>query len=196
VNKKVNVFKLRTQAYIELFDVTKRLDVGIGVGAGELPHDLAGLGMNSLVSILQTFQCLLLGLENDFPTVRFHRISDQNGCNGDNDLNSPESKWTWLCNSGIPEWEWICTRDKKTDFDASDVGMYMYVITGEANLNKDNDVGGPYTGSPRYGYCASPQDCQDIFQMDRPARGKFDSLYRTPAEFTVPDFDGYGHCCL
>jgi hypothetical protein len=28
------------------------------------------------------------------------------------------------------------------------------------------------------------------------SRGKFDNLHRTPAEFTAPDFDGYGLCCL
>jgi hypothetical protein len=26
------------------------------------------------------------------------------------------------------------------------------------------------------------------------SRGKFDNLHRTPAEFTVLDFDGYGLC--
>jgi hypothetical protein len=28
------------------------------------------------------------------------------------------------------------------------------------------------------------------------SRGKLDNLRRTPAEFTAPDFDGYGLRCL
>ena len=119
--------------------------------------------------------------------VAFHRIVDQNSCGGTNDFNSPESKWNWLCSSGIPEWEWICTRDDKVDFDASDAGMYMYVISGEAQTGKDTHRGGPRTGANRYNgdSCASVQDCQWLFEEYDPITDN-DPPTPNPAQWQTP----------
>ncbi|MFC1652759.1 DUF5060 domain-containing protein [Planctomycetota bacterium] len=63
-----------------------------------------------------------------------HKIKDQNSSNGDNDLNSPLSKWQWLKNSDNENWKWLYSRNQfKDKFDISDSGMMYWLITGGPN---------------------------------------------------------------
>ncbi len=60
-------------------------------------------------------------------------LPDQNTCNGDNDWESPSSKWAWLQNSSDPDLAWLYTRDKSDGsgtVDVSDAGMTYFIITG------------------------------------------------------------------
>jgi hypothetical protein len=82
-----------------------------------------------------------------FPEVKFHRIKDQNKSNGDYDLNSPVSNWTWLKKDGNKNLNWLFDRDDthevdelekwksetKENFDVSDAGMTYWLVTGGFN---------------------------------------------------------------
>ena len=88
-------------------------------------------------------------MKSDFPQVTFHDIIDQNSSDGDNDFNTPDSKWNWLKNSSNPDWVWLYNRDDKGGFDVSDAGMTYWLISG-----------GPNGGDQRGGW----PEAKDLFE--------------------------------
>ncbi len=80
--------------------------------------------------------------EHDWDDVKAFRrnglttvdIVDQNGNNGDNDFNTPLSRWTWLRDNADADLRWVYSRNQFTDkFDPSDAGMVYWLITGGPN---------------------------------------------------------------
>ncbi len=70
--------------------------------------------------------------------VKTTLIIDQNTSNGDNDLNTPKSKWYWLRDSANERDSWLYGRNQASSFDVSDAGIYYYIITG-----RGDNKGGP-----------------------------------------------------
>jgi chitodextrinase len=93
-------------------------------------------------------------MKNDFSQVTFHDIIDQNSSDGDNDWNTPRSKWSWLQNSSNPDWVWLYNRSTiKENFDDSDAGMTYWLISG-----------GPNGGDQRGGW----PEAKDLFENGGP----------------------------
>ncbi len=60
-----------------------------------------------------------------------HDILDQNGSDGDNDFNTPLSKWTWLRDSSYEPYRWVWSRNSFSNkFDVSDAGMSYWLLSG------------------------------------------------------------------
>ncbi len=70
--------------------------------------------------------------------VKTTKISDQNSSNGDNDFNTPDSKWYFLRDSSEEKFSWLYGRDFENSFDVSDAGIAWYIITG-----RSDQKGGP-----------------------------------------------------
>ncbi len=86
-------------------------------------------------------------LKNDFPTVQYFNIQDQNRSNEEDDFQSNIGNWQWLKNSENKDWQWLYEKDDthevddlenwnshtKYVFDVSDAGMTYWLITGGPN---------------------------------------------------------------
>jgi hypothetical protein len=93
-------------------------------------------------------------MKDDFKTVTYHDILDQNSSDGDNDFNTPFAKWYWLrdfATTDCPKYpdmaddfRWIYTRNDKNTFDPSDAGMTYWLISGGPN-GGDQKGGWPET---------------------------------------------------
>ena len=90
-------------------------------------------------------------MKSDFPTVKYHDIIDQNGSNGDNDWNTPYSKWYWL-RDGSTDWNWLYARTDKSTYDVSDAGTTYWIISGATN-----------GGNEKAGW----PECKDLFENPR-----------------------------
>jgi len=90
-------------------------------------------------------------MKNDFPSVVYYNIIDQNKSNGEDDFQSHINNWQWLKNSSNTNWQWLYSLDDtyqvdklekwKSDtekhFDISDAGMTYWLITGAQNGGND-----------------------------------------------------------
>lgn len=77
-------------------------------------------------------------MKQDYPTVKYHVIPNQNSAGGEQGLNSPLEHWQWLKNSTNANLAWLYTRNRTATvnegkFDVSDAGMVYYVISGVGN---------------------------------------------------------------
>ncbi|WP_418263680.1 hypothetical protein [Flavobacterium faecale] len=92
-----------------------------------------------------------LDMKNDFPTVTYYDIIDQNKSNGEDDFQSHIVNWQWLKNSLNKDWQWLYSMDDtyqvdklerwksntEKHFDISDAGMTYWLITGGPNGGND-----------------------------------------------------------
>jgi len=77
-------------------------------------------------------------MKQDYPTVKFQVIANQNSAGGKTGLNSPLEHWQWLKHSSNPDLQWLYSRNRTATvnegkFDVSDAGMVYYVISGAGN---------------------------------------------------------------
>jgi hypothetical protein len=71
-------------------------------------------------------------------------LPDQNQSDGDNDWNTPISKWTWLKNLNDNHYNWIYDRNPfGNKFDPSDAGIVYFLISGGPNNGGDKKSGWP-----------------------------------------------------
>lgn len=90
-------------------------------------------------------------MKTDFPTVSYHKITDQNSSNGEDDFHSHIKHWFWLKDSDNENWKWLYNIDDtfqvdklekwksntEKAFDISDAGMTYWLITGGPNGGND-----------------------------------------------------------
>ncbi len=68
--------------------------------------------------------------------VSFIQILDQNGGDDYEGLKAPKAQFDWLKESKDKSWRWLysrlelCPKSKGAEFDCSDAGMVLYVVTG------------------------------------------------------------------
>lgn len=76
--------------------------------------------------------------------VKFVQITDQNGGDGYDGFNAPKAKFDWIKTSEARNnsvykagsWDWLytrqetCVKEKGVNFDPSDAGMIVYMLTG------------------------------------------------------------------
>ncbi|MCG8697478.1 MAG: T9SS type A sorting domain-containing protein, partial [Bacteroidales bacterium] len=120
-----------------------------------------------------------------------HYLPNQNKSNGDNDWNTPESKWYWLRDSSNPDWKWLFERNSKNTFDVSDAGMTYFVMTG-GPFNGGNKT----SGWPEAKYLLENPIFDDPYDKDKDGiADSVDNCTGYNPDQLNPDGDSLGSYC-
>lgn len=100
--------------------------------------------------------------------VKNVKLADQNSYDGDNDMNTPINKWSFLKNlaSGTTDkYEWLFNRNPfNNKFDPSDAGMVYWLVNGHKGYSGSGNINireaNLSTNRERY---ASPAKIEDLF---------------------------------